>query len=94
MLPLVRMFPLAVMHTHSLPLFNTILVKKKPEVRRGLDIKNWWLRNRNTSIFKSRLKNFDWEKRLIEPYSVYVTLLKDNILKGIFWLKKPYPIHI
>ena len=40
MLPLVRMFPLAVMHTHSLPLFNTILVKKKPEVRRGLDIKN------------------------------------------------------
>ena len=42
MLPLVRMFPLAVMHTHSLPLFNTILVKKKPEVRRGLDIKNTW----------------------------------------------------
>ena len=42
MLPLVRMFPLAVMHTHSLPLFNTILVKKNPEVRRGLDIKNTW----------------------------------------------------
>ena len=42
MLPLARMFPLAVMHTHSLPFFNTILAKKKSEVRRGLDIKNTW----------------------------------------------------
>ena len=42
MLPLARMFPLAVMHTHSLPFFNTIFAKKKSEVRRGLDIKNTW----------------------------------------------------